>query len=93
MSLQQMHDMKVLFFLLIALGPCLAVTLAAIFIRGLTRPVNLLLHATRKLKGGDLSFRIEGLKDEFKEVADSFNELGCGYSGLQIADLLLKLLH
>jgi len=27
------------------------------------------------LKGGDLSFRIEGLKDEFKEVADSFNEM------------------
>ena len=34
-----------------------------------------LLLATRKLKGGDLNFRIQALKDEFGELASSFNEM------------------
>jgi signal transduction histidine kinase len=49
--------------------------LAFILINGLTRPINSLLDATRRLKAGDLDYRIGGLYGEFGEVADSFNEM------------------
>src|SRR5208283_1184896 len=64
-----------LLFILIAAGPVLAVGLAILFIQGITKPLNELLRATRKVKSGDLDFRIQGLKDEFGEVASSFNEM------------------
>ncbi|MDO9066539.1 MAG: ATP-binding protein, partial [Chloroflexota bacterium] len=74
-SLKEIAEMKILLFILIALGPLLAIGLAIFFIKGFTQPLNILLHATRKLKSGDLSFRIQGLKDEFGEVGASFNEM------------------
>jgi len=66
---------KTVLFLLIILGPLMTIILAAMFIRSLTKPVNLLLDATRKLKAGHLDHRVEGLTDEFGEVARSFNEM------------------
>ena len=74
-SLKTISETKILLFILICVGPVLAIGLAIIFIEGFTRPVRLLLQATRKIKGGDLSFRIHGLRDEFGEVAASFNEM------------------
>jgi signal transduction histidine kinase len=66
---------KTMLFLLIAIGPLILMTLGFLFIRALTRPVNTLLTATRRLKGGALDYRVEGLKDEFGELATSFNEM------------------
>ena len=66
---------KINLFMLVTVGPFFAVGLAFILINGLTRPINSLLDATRRLKAGDLDFRIGGLQDEFGEVADSFNEM------------------
>ncbi|MBW6503599.1 HAMP domain-containing protein [bacterium] len=66
---------KTMLFLLVAMGPLILMTLGFLFIRALTRPVNTLLTATRRLKGGALDHRIEGLKDEFGELATSFNEM------------------
>jgi len=66
---------KTILFLLVAVGPLFATALAFVFIRGFTKPVNVLLDATRKIKTGDLDFRVEGLKDEFGELAGSFNEM------------------
>jgi two-component system sensor histidine kinase AtoS len=37
--------------------------------------VHALLDATRKIKGGDLDYRVGALKDEFAEVAASFNDM------------------
>jgi signal transduction histidine kinase len=71
----EIANTKFILFILIAVGPPLAIALAFVFTRGLTKPVNILRNATRKLKGGDLDYRIEGLKDEFGEVAASFNEM------------------
>jgi signal transduction histidine kinase len=62
-------------FLLIAMGPLILMTLGFLFIRALTSPMNILLTATRRLKGGALDHRVEGLKDEFGELATSFNEM------------------
>lgn len=66
---------KIILFVLVALGPFVASGFAFVFIRGFTRPVNALLNATRKLKSGDLDYRVMALKDEFGEVAQSFNEM------------------
>jgi len=46
------------------------------FIKSITEPVTELLSATRKIKSGRLQYRIgENLKDEFGELAGSFNEM------------------
>ena len=74
-SLEGIERMKIYLFILISLGPFLGVFLAIILIEGFTKPLSALLQATRKLKGGDLSYRIEGLKHEFGEVAASFNDM------------------
>ena len=55
--------------------PVLALFLSALFIRGFTRPVKVLMDATRRLEKGDLDYRIRGLTDEYGEVADSFNRM------------------
>jgi PAS domain S-box-containing protein len=74
-SLKEIAYTKTILYVLVAGLPFLAGWLGFIFIRGLTKPVSVLLQATRKIKGGDLDYRIEGLKDEFGEVAASFNEM------------------
>jgi len=73
--LRDVSNTKAILFILVAIGPLLASGLAFIFIRGYTRPVNMLLEATRKIKTGNLDFRVEGLTDEFGELAGSFNEM------------------
>jgi len=74
-ALDDISHTKAVLFVLVAAGPFLAGGFAFVFIRGLTKPVNVLLKATRKLKGGDLDYRVGALKDEFGEVAESFNEM------------------
>jgi len=74
-ALDQIARTKKILFILVALGPFLAGGFAFLFIRGFTKPVNVLLNATRKVKGGDLDYRVGPLKDEFGEVAESFNEM------------------
>jgi len=74
-ALKKISDTKTILYLLVAIGPILTAILGFIFVNSLTRPVNVLLDATRRLEGGDLDFRIEGLKDEFGRVASSFNEM------------------
>ena len=72
---RQIAITKTMLFLLIAMGPLLLISLGFLFSRALTRPVNILLVAVRRLKGGALDHRVEGLKDEFGELAASFNEM------------------
>jgi signal transduction histidine kinase len=74
-SMRKISSIKTLLYVLLITLPILAIGVAFVFIRGVTRPADVLLNATRKLKGGDLDYRIEGLKDEFGEVASSFNEM------------------
>ena len=72
---RQIAITKNIIFFLVAMGPLILIALAFIFSRALTHPLNILLTATRRLKGGSLAYRIHGLKDEFGELATSFNEM------------------
>jgi signal transduction histidine kinase len=74
-SLKEISDTKFFLYILITIVPLLAAGAGYIFIRGFTKPVNMLQDATRRLKSGNLDYRIKGLKDEFGEVASSFNEM------------------
>ena len=66
---------KYILYFLVGIGPLMSAFLGYIFLSGLTNPVNVLLESTRKLKSGNLDHRVEGLKDEFAELAASFNEM------------------
>ncbi|MFV1977736.1 MAG: PAS domain-containing sensor histidine kinase [Myxococcota bacterium] len=68
-------ETKTLVTLLVIGGPLLGLVIALFFIRDFTGSVETLLNATRKLKTGDLGYKIEGLKDEFGELGESINEM------------------
>ncbi len=74
-GLKDIADTKILLFVLVGIGPLLASGLALVFIEGFTKPVDTMLVAIRKLKGGNLDYRIMGLTDEFGEVASAFNDM------------------
>jgi PAS domain S-box-containing protein len=57
----------------VGITPFVAAAVCLFFIRALTKPIKILLDATRRLKRGDLDFKIKGLKNEFGELARSFN--------------------
>lgn len=66
---------KDLLFLMVTVGPFFAIGFAFVLISGIAKPVRSLLDATRRLKAGDLEYRIPDLQGEFGEVADSFNDM------------------
>jgi|SRR3989339_214829 len=72
---RQIDTTKTMLFILIAMGPLTLISLGFLFSRSLTRPLNILITAVRRLKGGALDHRVEVLKDEFGELATSFNEM------------------
>ncbi len=74
-ALREITGFKNILYAILVMGPVLSVGLAAVFILGFTRPMDTLLEATRALKSGNLDHRVEGLKDEFGELAGSFNEM------------------
>jgi PAS domain S-box-containing protein len=74
-SLADIARSKVILYVLVAITPLIAGGLGFFFIRELAKPVGVLLDATRRLKSGDLNYRIEGLSKEFAEVATSFNQM------------------
>ena len=74
-SLEHISRSKLILYAMVILTPFIAAGLFSVLIREFTQPVQVLLAATRKLKSGDLSYRVEGLKDEYGEVATSFNEM------------------
>jgi PAS domain S-box-containing protein len=74
-SYRDISSAKFMLYALVIVAPFFVAGLGLIFIRELTKPIKVLLRSTRKLKGGDLDYKIEGLQDEFGEVATSFNEM------------------
>ena len=69
------HTKRLLYGLMI-LGPLIIISTAFYFFRNFTRSIYILTKATRKIREGVLSYRIKNkLKDEFKELALSFNDM------------------
>jgi two-component system sensor histidine kinase AtoS len=74
-ALQEVKQTQSLLIGIFAVGPLLSIALAFILIRGFTGPIRVLLNATKRLKAGDLDYRIEGLKDEFAELETAFGDM------------------
>lgn len=74
-TLIDIFETKKILYVLLLITPFVAGAICLFFVSELTKPVKLLLKATRKIKEGDLNYKIEGLKNEFGEVATSFNEM------------------
>lgn len=74
-AFQEITQIKLVVYLLLAVIPLLALGFAFMFARAFARPVTELLTATRRLRSGDLDYRIGRLNDEFGEVAESFNSM------------------
>ncbi len=66
---------RLLLMALIAVAPLLSIGLAVSLLSGFAKPINALLNATKRLKTGDLDYRVEGLKDEFAELAFAFDDM------------------
>lgn len=74
-SLRDLERTKITVTVLVAAGPLLIAFLGFTAIGGITKPIQTLLRATKRLKSGDLEHRIVGLKDEFGELAVAFDDM------------------
>ncbi len=74
-ALVKIRYTKMVLYVLICVGPLISAILGIVLIRGISKPMSELLNATRKLKDGDLNYHIRPLKNEFGELALSFNEM------------------
>lgn len=74
-ALEEISRTKNVFYLLMGAIPVLSGIFVFILIKSLTDPMSTLVGSTRRLKAGDLDYRIEGLRDEFGELAGAFNEM------------------
>ncbi len=76
MVLIDIAESKKLLTVIVISGPFIALLLAFFYVRRLTFSVSTLITATRKIKEGDLAYRVtDKLYDEFQEFAISFNEM------------------
>ena len=73
---QNIGKSKEFLFGIMIIGPLIILFTTFYFFRNFTRAVTTLTKATREIKAGDLSYRIKDqLKNEFRELATSFNEM------------------
>lgn len=73
---REIAETKQLLRILVTIGPLIVLAITLFFIKHFTGSVTVLINATRKIKEGNLQFRItEKLKDEFQELATAFNEM------------------
>jgi signal transduction histidine kinase len=74
-TLKKVSNIKRIIFFIMFVMPFGVAFLVYVLVKGFTTPMQSLLYATRRLKEGDLDYRIKGLKYEFGELAESFNEM------------------
>jgi signal transduction histidine kinase len=91
----EMTKTRRVLYVLLFTTPLAVLVLAVVFLQGFTRPVKELLTATRRLKSGELDYRIPKLHGEYGEVAESFNEMSSSlkeqYLNMQWAEQLFLL--
>jgi len=74
-SLQSTQRTKVIMIVIVAAGPVMIAILGLTALAGFTKPISILLDATRKVKGGDLNIHTSGLRDEFAELGHAFDDM------------------
>ncbi len=74
-TMNQIRQSRNLVFFLIVAGPLAFAVVAFTWMKQVTRPVQALRDAAKKLQTGNLEHRITGLSDEFGDVAHAFNDM------------------
>lgn len=74
-ALRDANRTRIFVIIIVSAGPLFVALFGILAARSFTKPINKLLKATRKLKGGELDYQVSGLKDEFSELAVSFNDM------------------
>lgn len=74
-ALRGVDRMRSVVYGLVLLGPFLSALLWLVIGSRFTRSLEALVQGTRQLKAGHLDHRVEGLRDEFAELATAFNEM------------------
>ncbi len=75
-AMAEVADSKKILVATLAFSFVIGILLSLYFIKSITKPIAELLNATRKIKSGKMQYQIEEkLKDEFGELAASFNEM------------------
>jgi len=74
-ALATIRTTTLVLLVLLALGPVVSIALGFILVRGITRPLGVLLESTRRVTAGDLEHRVRGLTYEFGELGDAFNAM------------------
>jgi signal transduction histidine kinase len=74
-SVRSINRANSLLVAMVAIGPLGLLALGVLLDRSFARPLSTLIDATRALKAGDMSARVSGLENEFRELGDSFNEM------------------
>ena len=69
------YQTKTIMVMVVAAGPVLIALFGFLAGRSFTKPIKILVDAARKLKSGALDHRIDGLKNEFAELAVAFNDM------------------
>jgi signal transduction histidine kinase len=87
------YNTKNILIFLVTTGPLLLIITAFFFMKGFSRSLSVLTEATRRIQLGEEQFLItEELKDEFGELASSFNNMTSSlheqYNKLQEAERL-----
>jgi|GEM_PF-6475651 len=74
--IEQAHRSWIIFLITLIIGIIVAFYVAYSFSRKLIAPMDTLLTATKRIANGDLGYRaVIDSKDEFAELADSFNTM------------------
>jgi two-component system, NtrC family, sensor histidine kinase AtoS len=74
-TLQSVKRTKIIMIVIVAAGPVMIAILGLTALAGFTKPISILLDATRKVKAGDLNTRTTGLKNEFAELGKAFDDM------------------
>ena len=74
-SEEDMRFSELVVIVLVFLGPLMVAVFGYTTLYSFAAPIQILLTATKRLRTGDLDFRISGLKHEFAELAMAFNEM------------------
>ena len=74
-SRQSMRWSELIVIVLVICGPLMVAAFGFTTLYSFASPIQILLSATKRLKTGDLDFRVAGLKNEFAELAVAFNDM------------------
>lgn len=74
-SLEAVQNSRNIVILLVVAGPLMVTLFGITTARSFTKPINAMVGAVKRLRTGDLASRITGLKDEFAELANTFNDM------------------